>query len=132
MSVIPAELNASGSSQRSCAQSEIDAPSRYYSSHRHGTHAVPGCVRRQGFWVQRQPILRESLAHLVGLIMRRSVCEKSDGFIVRQPISIRSRDVDKEPADEPNLFQRLGRVPTRAFNTAIFDAESDAARVFTD
>ena len=28
------------------------------------------CVRRQGFWNQRRPNLRESLAHLVDLIMR--------------------------------------------------------------
>jgi len=31
-----------------------------------------GIVRRQGFWDQERPILRESLAHLVGLIMRRA------------------------------------------------------------
>ena len=29
-------------------------------------------VRRQGFWDQWRPNLRESLAHLVGLIMRRA------------------------------------------------------------
>ena len=29
-------------------------------------------VRRQSFWVQRRPKLRECLAHLVGLIMRRA------------------------------------------------------------
>ena len=29
-------------------------------------------VRRQGFWDQWRPKLRESLAHLVGLIMRRA------------------------------------------------------------
>ena len=29
-------------------------------------------VRRQGFWNQWRPKLRESLAHLVGLIMRRA------------------------------------------------------------
>jgi len=34
-------------------------------------------VRRQGFWNQRRPKLRESLAHLVCLIMRRAVCDAS-------------------------------------------------------
>jgi hypothetical protein len=29
-------------------------------------------VRRQGFWDQWRPKLRESLAHLFGLIMRRA------------------------------------------------------------
>ena len=39
-------------------------------------------VRRQGFWVQRRPKLRESLAHLVGLIMRRVACDASGAFRV--------------------------------------------------
>ena len=34
-------------------------------------------VRRQGFWNQWQLKLRESSAHLVGLIMRRVVCDAS-------------------------------------------------------
>ncbi|PYG25063.1 hypothetical protein C8N36_13713 [Pelagimonas varians] len=34
-------------------------------------------VRRQSFWVQRRPKLRETLAHLVGLIMRRVACDAS-------------------------------------------------------
>ena len=34
-------------------------------------------VRRQGFWNQWQLNLRESSAHLVGLIMRRVVCDAS-------------------------------------------------------
>lgn len=34
-------------------------------------------VRRQGFWNQWRPKLRESLAHLVGLIMRRAVGDAS-------------------------------------------------------
>ena len=34
-------------------------------------------VRRQGFWNQGRPKLRESLAHLVDLIMRRAVCDAS-------------------------------------------------------
>ena len=34
-------------------------------------------VRRQGFWNQWQLKLRESSAHLVGLIMRRAVCDAS-------------------------------------------------------
>ncbi len=34
-------------------------------------------VRRQSFWVQRSPELRECLAHLVGLIMRRVGCDAS-------------------------------------------------------
>jgi hypothetical protein len=34
-------------------------------------------IRRQGFWDQERPNLRESLAHLVGLIMRRAVCDVS-------------------------------------------------------
>ena len=39
-------------------------------------------VRRQGFWNQRRLKLRESLAHLVGLIMRRVVCDASVAFRV--------------------------------------------------
>ena len=38
---------------------------------------LSGAVRRQGFWNQRRPKLRESLAHLVCLIMRRAVCDAS-------------------------------------------------------
>ncbi|NRB20576.1 MAG: winged helix-turn-helix domain-containing protein [Rhodobacteraceae bacterium] len=34
-------------------------------------------VRRQSFWVQRRPKLRERLAHLIGLIMRRVACDAS-------------------------------------------------------
>ncbi|MEP4337085.1 MAG: hypothetical protein ABJ360_11975 [Roseobacter sp.] len=34
-------------------------------------------VGRQSFWNQWRPKLRESLAHLVGLIMRRVVCVAS-------------------------------------------------------
>ena len=34
-------------------------------------------VRRQGFWNQWQLNLRESSAHLFGLIMRRVVCDAS-------------------------------------------------------
>ncbi|CAN0584366.1 unnamed protein product, partial [Ectocarpus sp. 12 AP-2014] len=34
-------------------------------------------VRRQGFWNQRWPKLRESLAHLFSLIMRRAVGDAS-------------------------------------------------------
>ena len=37
-------------------------------------------VRRQGFWVQERPKLRESLAHLVGFIMRRVACDASVAF----------------------------------------------------
>jgi len=37
-------------------------------------------VRRQGFWDQRLPKLRESLAHLVGLIMRRAGGDASVAF----------------------------------------------------
>ena len=37
-------------------------------------------VRRQGFWHQWQLNLRESLAHLVGFIMRRVVCDASVAF----------------------------------------------------
>jgi hypothetical protein len=37
-------------------------------------------VRRQGFWYQRRLKLRESLAHLVGFIMRRIVCDASAAF----------------------------------------------------
>jgi hypothetical protein len=35
------------------------------------------CIRRQSFWVQRGPKLRERLAHLVGLIMLRAACDAS-------------------------------------------------------
>ena len=34
-------------------------------------------VRRQSFWDQERPKLRESLAHLVGLIMRLAGCDAS-------------------------------------------------------
>ena len=37
-------------------------------------------VRRQGFWDQERPNLRESLAHLVGLIMRRAGGDASGAF----------------------------------------------------
>jgi superfamily I DNA/RNA helicase len=37
-------------------------------------------VRRQGFWDQERPNLRESLAHLVGLIMRRAGGDASGVF----------------------------------------------------
>ncbi len=37
-------------------------------------------VRRQSFWHQRRPKLRECFAHLVGLIMRRVVCDASVAF----------------------------------------------------
>jgi hypothetical protein len=40
------------------------------------TDLEPG-VRRQGFWNQWRPKLRESLAHLFGLIMRRAVGDAS-------------------------------------------------------
>jgi len=36
--------------------------------------------RHQSFWIQRQLKLRESSAHLVGLIMRRAVCDASAAF----------------------------------------------------
>ena len=35
-------------------------------------------VRSQGFWDQERPNLRESLAHLVGLIMRRAGGDVAD------------------------------------------------------
>jgi hypothetical protein len=38
------------------------------------------CVRRQGFWDRWRPDLREGLAHLVGLIMRRIFGEASAAF----------------------------------------------------
>ena len=37
-------------------------------------------VRRQGFWDQERPNVRESLAHLVGLIMRRAGGDASGAF----------------------------------------------------
>ena len=39
-------------------------------------------VRRQGFWNHEQRKLKESLAHLIGLIMRRIVCDASDALRV--------------------------------------------------
>ena len=39
-------------------------------------------VRRQGYWVQRRPDLREYPAHLVDFIMRRSCGVASAGFQV--------------------------------------------------
>ena len=41
---------------------------------------VPRTVRRQGFWNQLLPKLRDRFAHLVGLIMRRVVCDASVAF----------------------------------------------------
>ena len=43
-----------------------------------GDTAFP--VRRQGFWNQRRPNLRESLAHLVDLIMRLAGGDASVAF----------------------------------------------------
>ena len=37
----------------------------------------PANVRRQGFWVHVRPKLRERLAHLIGIIMRRVACDAS-------------------------------------------------------
>jgi len=37
-------------------------------------------IRRQSFWNQLGLKLRESLAHLVGLIMRRAGCDASVAF----------------------------------------------------
>ncbi len=37
-------------------------------------------VRRQSYWASWRPDLREGLAHLVGLIMRRICGEASAGF----------------------------------------------------
>jgi len=39
-------------------------------------------VRRQGFWDQRRRELSESLAHLVGLIMRRVCGDASVALLV--------------------------------------------------
>ncbi len=40
-------------------------------------YKVDRSVRRQSFWNQEQLKLRERLAHLVGLIMRRVACDAS-------------------------------------------------------
>ena len=40
----------------------------------------PTPVRRQSFWNQERPKLRESLAHLISVIMRRVVCDASAAF----------------------------------------------------
>ena len=42
--------------------------------------AAHNTVRRQGFWNQSGPKLREGLAHLVGLIMRRVGGDASVAF----------------------------------------------------
>ncbi|PUB11230.1 uncharacterized protein DUF4102, partial [Yoonia sediminilitoris] len=44
---------------------KVEAKGNYETAHRLS-------VRRQGFWDQERPNLRESLAHLFGLIMRRA------------------------------------------------------------
>ncbi len=44
---------------------------------RHSYPARAANVRRQGFWNQWRLKLRECLAHLVGFIMRRAVCDAS-------------------------------------------------------
>ena len=41
---------------------------------------MPASVRRQGFWNHRRPNLRESLAHLVDLIMRLAGGDASVAF----------------------------------------------------
>lgn len=41
---------------------------------------VGAAVRRQSSWDQERPNLRESLAHLVGLIMRRAGGDASGAF----------------------------------------------------
>ncbi|MCG7522827.1 hypothetical protein [Ruegeria sp. Ofav3-42] len=48
--------------------------------HNHEMWAVIGIVRRQRQWDRWRPELREGLAHLVGLIMRRFCGEASAGF----------------------------------------------------
>ena len=40
--------------------------------------------------------------------------------------------MDEEPTDKLSRFQRHGGVPTGAFDTIIFDAESDATPIHTD
>jgi len=53
-----------------------------YASKVHDIVAKHGGVRRQGFWHQELLKLRESLAHLVGFIMRRAVCDASGALRV--------------------------------------------------
>ena len=48
--------------------------------HSNPTFAKTQAVRRQGFWNQLLPKLRDRFAHLVGLIMRRVVCDASVAF----------------------------------------------------
>ena len=40
--------------------------------------------------------------------------------------------MDEEPTDKLSRFQRHSGVPTGAFDTVIFDAESDATPIHTD
>ena len=52
-----------------------------WASRRNAFHQdIPDGVRRQGFWDQERPNVRESLAHLVGLIMRRAGGDASGAF----------------------------------------------------
>ena len=44
------------------------------------SHSRLKTVRRQSFWNQERPKLRESLAHLISVIMRRVVCDASAAF----------------------------------------------------
>ena len=47
---------------------------------RKGHDGLAAVVRRQSFWNQERPKLRESLAHLISVIMRRVVCDASAAF----------------------------------------------------
>ena len=68
--------------RRGCRQHATDLiqPRLGHSADLLGCRTLDEGVRRQGFGVQWRPKLRESLAHLVGLIMRRDVCDASIAF----------------------------------------------------
>ncbi len=64
-----ASLSSMNTTQSSII-SDYDSDVRAGSLNTESTKIEP--VRRQGFWNQLRPKLKESLAHLVGLIMRRA------------------------------------------------------------
>ena len=54
----------------------LQRPSSKYAAKAFAQRSIQS-VRRQGFWHQGRLKLRESLAHLIGFIMRRTVCDAS-------------------------------------------------------
>ncbi len=74
-------------------------------------------VRRQSFWVQRSPELRECLAHLVGLIMRRTVYLRyvdDIKILAKTELDLRAKLVKLDIASkEIGLFPQTAKINMR-------------------